>query len=212
MVERSVVVTLVLFSLICSAALAGDGLVALQTAAASCPDDSDDIYVDCGNGTVTDNRSGLVWLASADCFENQTWHDAMDIVAGLADEDSTLCAEEGLTDAECDCSLSDGSSPGDWRLPTATEWDAMIADAVALGCIDDDFGGPSITNDAGSSCWQEGPGNSFTGVEASVYWASSTVAQAAIQPSALQVWLLNGIVLFNPKTDASHMWPVRGGQ
>jgi hypothetical protein len=48
--------------------LAGDGVVALQTADPSCPDDSGKIYVDCGNGTVTDNRTGLVWLKNADCL------------------------------------------------------------------------------------------------------------------------------------------------
>ena len=32
------------------AAWAGDGLVALQTADPSCPDDSGNIYVNCGNG------------------------------------------------------------------------------------------------------------------------------------------------------------------
>lgn len=208
---RRTIVSLVLVTLVCSAVRAGDGLVALQTAAASCPDDSSDTYVDCGNGTVTDNRSGLVWLVNADCYGNQTWADAMDIVAGLADEDASLCAEQKLTEAECDCALGDGSSPGDWRLPTATEWHAMIADAVALGCINDGFGGPSITDDAGSSCWQEGPGNSFTGVASAVYWASSTVT-AAGEPSALQVWLFNGVLLTNPKTDAVHLWPVRGGQ
>ena len=49
-------------------ASAGDGVVALQTAAPTCPDDSGDRYVDCDNGTVTDNETGLVWLANADCF------------------------------------------------------------------------------------------------------------------------------------------------
>jgi hypothetical protein len=51
-----------------SGAWAGDGVVALQTADPSCPDDSGDRYVDCGNGTVTDNDTGLVWLKQANCL------------------------------------------------------------------------------------------------------------------------------------------------
>ena len=49
-------------------AQAGDGVVALQTADPSCrglPFQADYIYVGCGNGTVTDNRTGLVWLVNA---------------------------------------------------------------------------------------------------------------------------------------------------
>ena len=43
-----------------SGAWAGDGVVALQTAAASCADPtSTDRYIDCGNGTVTDNDPHL---------------------------------------------------------------------------------------------------------------------------------------------------------
>ena len=43
-----------------------------------------------------------------------------------------------------DCGLTDGSSPGDWRLPTKAEWDATMAHVAALGCHS-----PALTNDAG---------------------------------------------------------------
>ena len=64
-----------------SASLAGDGLVALTTAAASCGNDTSAIYVGCGNGTLTDNRSGLTWLANANCWGLQAdWYEAMETV------------------------------------------------------------------------------------------------------------------------------------
>jgi hypothetical protein len=209
--------TAVLFT---SAALAGDGVVALQTADPSCPDDSGKTYIDCGNGTVTDNRTGLVWLKDANCFAGGApWWDALDAVANLADLPSTSSA------AAFDCGLSDGSSPGEWRLPTAAEWEEMTADGVALGCPG--FGLPAITSDAGNTCWAEGPGNSFmnVGVDASTgFFYMSATSNYIDQPLAsgdpkLWVVILNaldtdGDVLYRNgvKVDPNGIWPVRGGQ
>ena len=112
--------------------------MALQTADRSCPDDSGNVYVDCGNGTVTDNRTGLVWLKDANCLSGAPgggavdWFTAMEFVAGLSDQPATSAA------AAHDCGLSDGSSPGEWRLPTAAEWEAMMANAKGAGDDPDD--------------------------------------------------------------------------
>ena len=62
-------------------------------------------YVDCGNGTVTDTVTGLVWLKQSNCLSSADWEAAKKAVAGLKDGS---------------CMLTDGSSPGDWRLPTNT--------------------------------------------------------------------------------------------
>ena len=122
---RTLTLSSLLLALCPAGVLAGDGVVALQTADPSCRDASTAIYVDCGNGTVTDNRTGLVWLANADCVGDLHWSAAMGFVAGLADLDDGFCANEGLTAAECDCGLSDGCRR--WRsgrrwLPTPSAW------------------------------------------------------------------------------------------
>jgi hypothetical protein len=36
--------------------------------------------------------------------------------------------------AEGQCGLMDGSSPGDWRLPTQAEWLATVAPTLERGC------------------------------------------------------------------------------
>jgi hypothetical protein len=69
--------------------------------------DMDNRYVDCGNGTVTDTVTGLIWLKQTDCLGFQNWVNANAAAAALAN---------GA------CGLTDGSSPGDWRLPTQAEW------------------------------------------------------------------------------------------
>lgn len=66
-------------------------------------------YVDCGNGTVTDTATGLIWLKNANCFPIQEYLVTTQSVAALASGQ---------------CGLTDGSSAGDWRLPTKADWEA----------------------------------------------------------------------------------------
>ena len=57
-------------------------------------------YFDCGNGTVTDTVTGLIWLQQSGCMEVVNWQAANQLAAALADTT---------------CGLTDGSRPGDWR-------------------------------------------------------------------------------------------------
>ncbi len=185
-------------------------MVALQSAAASCPDDSGDRYVDCGNGTVTDQQTGLVWLANANCFGFLDWYEAGSAVAGLADlpDEGETC--DSLTPDQCDCGLADGSSPGEWRLPSIGEWEAMVEYATdVLTCSR-----PTISNDAGDGCWDQmcvDAGNcSFSAVDDEIYWSSSTIVS---DPS--KAWTLDtidGTVGELSKVGVNLVWPVRGGQ
>ena len=63
-------------------------------------------FTDNGDGTVTDNLTGLVWLKNANCGETKTWINAL-----------TYCNDL----ASGDCGLTDDSSAGDWRLPNINE-------------------------------------------------------------------------------------------
>lgn len=150
---------------------------------------------------VTDNRSGLVWLKNADCLDSTTdWFTAMEFVAGLAD----LPADSRL--AGLDCDLSDGSSAGEWRLPSPAEWEAMVEDAVEMGCS------PTITNDRGTACWAPfSIFSSFRAVRTSFYWSS--MSTVIIPTSVWVVDLETGVADTGlPKGITLHFWPVRGGQ
>ena len=202
---RNLTVGSLLFVLCPFVVVAGDGVVALQTADPSCPDDSGDIYVDCGNGTVTDNRSGLVWLENANCLGGTAdWFAAREFVAGLAD------IAVGSLAAAHDCGLSDGSSPGEWRLPSLSEWEAMIGDALGQGGDPDCVATPpTITNDSGDGCWATGP-SSLTDVQSADYWSSSFVV---LSPTF--AWTMDMAIGFgfgSAKANAKYVWPVRGGQ
>jgi len=68
-------------------------------------------FTDNGNGTVTDNLTGLIWLKNADCFGPRAWATALTDANGLASPS---------------CGLTDGSVAGAWRLPNVREQQSLI--------------------------------------------------------------------------------------
>ena len=117
-------------------------------------------YIDCGNGTVTDSETGLIWLKQADCLPDATYVNANRAAALLKDGD---------------CGLTDGSSAGDWRLPTADEWRATLAGAKSLGCTTANGGAPALTDTRGLQCASVSTfGTPFVGVLPIWYASSNT--------------------------------------
>ncbi|MBF0397944.1 MAG: DUF1566 domain-containing protein [Desulfobacterales bacterium] len=70
-------------------------------------------FTDNGNGTITDNNTGLIWLKNAGCFSSmtQSWTTALSSCNSLANDS---------------CGLTDGSIAGDWRLPSVKELRSLI--------------------------------------------------------------------------------------
>jgi hypothetical protein len=68
-------------------------------------------FTDNGNGAVTDNLTGLIWLKNANCFGGVTWANAL--------SDCNVLASGS-------CDLTDGSVVGDWRLPNVKELQTLI--------------------------------------------------------------------------------------
>jgi hypothetical protein len=153
-------------------------------------------YTDCGNGTVRDNNTGLFWLKDASCgglagtdtFGRGNWATAEAAAAALA---------SGT------CGLTDGSSAGDWRQPTASEfcsaWSGAILNPCPLGAasdslIDSSAGPPTIA-----------AGHPFLGVQSSFYWSATEL-------NALTAWiarLSDGLVSIGSKDGLNYVWPVR---
>ena len=67
------------------APLAGMG-IPFRTAAGPCIDKAKR-YNDCGNGTITDSVTGLIWLKQADCLATKDWETAKKAAAGLKNGD-----------------------------------------------------------------------------------------------------------------------------
>ncbi len=149
--------------------------------------DGQNRYQGCGNGTVTDTVTGLIWLMNADCFGTMQW---------VAANTSAASLQHG------DCGLMDNSSPGDWRLPTKEEWVATVAIARAMDppCVN-----PSLNDRSGYVCYRDRLPH-FVGVQSNYYWSSTT---GAWHPNyAWNVNLTDGYVGENVKANDYFVWPV----
>jgi hypothetical protein len=147
-------------------------------------------FTDNGDGTVTDNTTGLIWLKKTNCFGPITWYKAMTAVADLA---------------HGQCGLTDGSFQGDWRLPERAE---------LLTLLDERYESPALSNATGTDQWMEG--DPFSGVQSAPYW--SATAYGNYPDAAWLVLFSQGYMLYYAndsyagKTGTSSVWPVRGGQ
>ncbi len=133
-------------------------------------------FTDNGNGTVTDNLTGLIWLKDASCLGLQTWYGALAAANALGNNG---------------CSLSDGSSPGDWRLPNRSELKSLL---------DVSRSNPALPL-----------GHPFINVVAGSYWTSTSHARFA-GTTAWDITLYDGVVSGHGLANTWYVWPVRGGQ
>ena len=140
-------------------------------------------FTDNGNGTVTDNLTGLIWLKNANCANaTRNWATALTDVASLNSAGT-------MNSNNCGDTSNGGSHQTDWRLPNVRELQSLI-----------DYGqfNPALPS-----------GHPFTGVQ-SFNWTSTT--RADVTSNAWYVSLSNGNVVSSGKTSANYVWPVRGGQ
>jgi hypothetical protein len=134
-------------------------------------------FVDNGDGTVLDNLTGLIWLKNANCFGKLDWQLALNAANALATGQ---------------CGLTDGSVPGQWRLPNLRELHSLI-DYERLD--------PALP-----------AGHPFSGVQGG-YWSSSSTFGSS--EAAWIISIADGTVALWGKTIpglSPVVWPVRGGQ
>lgn len=77
-------------------------------------------FADNGNGTVTDQLTGLVWLKNANPFGPKTWEQALQACNALASGSY---------------GLGDDSRPGDWRLPNIKEIESLVNYGAFAPCL-----------------------------------------------------------------------------
>ena len=137
-------------------------------------------FMDNKDGTVTDNLTGLIWPKNTKCFKMMDW-------------ESAILAAKSLKDGDCGPDsaliLSDGSSAGDWRLPSMNEL-----------CILIDYSrrNPALPN-----------GHMFSDFPTGYYWSATTLDS---HPGmAWIVYMESGTTCYDDiKSHAGHIWPVRG--
>ena len=143
-------------------------------------------FTDNGDGTVTDNTTGLIWLKDADCLET---------IGGIDRSFGELTWVNALTWcnnlSNGSCGLTDGSTAGDWRLPNVKELFSLI-----------DFGNVRLALPSG---------HPFLNVWDEAYWSGTSLAD----PGVGQAWWVDmyyGKIDLGSKTGVYRVWPVLGGQ
>ena len=151
-------------------------------------------FTDNGDGTVTDNLTGLIWLTNAHCAATgRTWATA------LTDVDS-LNAAGTMNGNNCGDSSNGGSHQTDWRLPNVRELQSL----AHYG-----FFSPALPNTAGTGQWSAG--DPFTNVgSTSLYWSSTS--RTDFSSNAWYVHMCCGVTDTTSKTGGAAVWPVRAGQ
>ena len=159
-------------------------------------------WCDNGNGTVTDMLGStvdgqlrgqcLVWLKDASWGGLKPWR----ADTGYDDAHARACTLSGAGLTSPGSSLTDGSSEGDWRLPTLNELKSLTT---------------------GTEPIRSGNSSPFTGVPPSNfgnYWSSTTYAPSL--DYAWSVYLYDGSTYAFSKAvnefNEFYVWPVRGGQ
>ena len=140
-------------------------------------------FVNNNNGTITDTLTNLTWLRNANCWGAMTWLAALTKANALASSQ---------------CTLTDGSTAGTWRMPNRKELASLVSYAVA---------------DNATALINAG----FLNVQTSTaYWSSSTESNNtafawAVNFASSADTLAPAIVDAGKTTESLSIWPVKGG-
>ena len=137
-------------------------------------------FMDNKDGTVTDNLTGLIWLKNTNCLGMMDWKGA--ILAAKSLKDGDCGPDPALT-------LSDGSSAGDWRLPSMHELCLLIDYSKRNPALPDSYIFPDFPS--------------------GYYWSATTLDH---HPGLVWiVYMESGTTCYDDiKSHAGHIWPVRG--
>jgi hypothetical protein len=129
-----------------------------------------------GDGTVTDNLTGLIWLQDANCFDEVTWINAPAEVASLNSGSVTTCTNyvAGTFD--------------DWRLPNIRELASLIDYGRYTPCLPTGHPFVSVQPDY---YWSSSTDAKYTGYGWSMSFDEG-LASTVFKPGYNYVWPVRG--------------------
>ena len=144
-------------------------------------------FTDNGDGTITDNRSGLMWEKLS---RDGSIHDADTIFTWAAATATKITL----------FNLAQFAGHADWRLPNVNELRSLADYGRANPAIDAAFDRNCVPGCAMAAC---------SCAQADDYWTSSSYQAAPAQ--AWTVWFADGALHASPKTQSHYVRAVRGG-
>jgi hypothetical protein len=148
-------------------------------------------FTDNGNGTITDNLSGLIWEKLDDSN--------LGGAAGIHDKDN-LYTWTNAFGKIADLNASSFAGHNDWRLPNRLELESL----VSLGAVN-----PATFSVFDSTCTAGCTASTCSCTRPDFYWSSSTYQKDPT--GAWIVYFVDGYVDFNFKPSTYFVRAVRGG-
>lgn len=135
------------------------------------------------DGTVTDCKTGLIWMRDANCLSGKTWSKALDSCSTLT---------WGT------CGVVDRTKAGDWHLPTIEELKTLS---------DRNYSNPALSNAKGDGQWTSG--DAFYNVQSGFYWSATGWTGSDCCSWGMDMG--NGDVYYSNRANYQSVWCVRGG-
>ena len=153
-------------------------------------------FVDNGNGTVTDNLTGRIWLKNGNCAQaEENWQASLDFVTELNTNGT-------MNSNDCGDTSNGGAHQSDWRPPNVLELESLL-----------NLAQPNIAQWLNTQGFENVPFN--VGGFRERYW-SSTTYQTDVGDNREHAWTVQvteGRVRHEDKVNTARFtWAVRGGQ
>lgn len=156
-------------------------------------------FIDNKDGTVTDQRTGLIWLKNANCKSEMTWEEARQWANELS---------HGT------CGLTDSSTAGQWRVPRLEE----LRSLVDTGEVDPALPYGHPFNDVQTSFFGYWTSDTdfYAGPQAIINnpYQKLGLGSNPNKFHAWTIWMKNGAEDYTMKGNRSNVYvlPVRGGK
>ena len=142
-------------------------------------------FTDNGDGTVTDEVTGLMWLKDGNCFGIGQWFN------GAANYPALETVRDFNSNPGNYSCTDYTASYNDWRLPNVNELESLVN-----------------AEESSTTIWLNA--QEFTNVQSGNYWSSTTRASAT--DNVWGVDMGSGSVVAVNKANSIYLWPVRAGQ
>ncbi|HDH11381.1 MAG TPA: DUF1566 domain-containing protein [Nitrospirae bacterium] len=139
-------------------------------------------FADNGDGTVTDNLTGLMWLKDGNCFGKKKWQDALNAITVLNSNPESY-----------NCSTYNAAYT-DWHLPNVNELESLV-----------NAGEKNVAEWLNQQGFINVQSSYF-------YWSSTTIVHHSRFMRAWIVDMFDGHMSENEKTSEEFVWGVRSSQ